>query len=69
MVVKNIFISTFLIFSTTSCLQTRAALKGESHTVQAKQAQEESKFDEINKDFRQLNGRIESLEAQVKNVP
>ncbi len=61
-----VLLSVFTLNS--GCLQTRAALKNETHSVQAKQAQEESKFDEINKDFRQLNGRIESLEAQTKNA-
>lgn len=63
----NLFLLVMTLFSTVACLQTRSAIKSDPHSPQAKQAQEESKFDEVNRDYRALNGRIETLEAQAKN--
>lgn len=73
--------TTALLFSTplfVGCLQTRANLRQESpgytapakaptHTVeQAKQAESAAKSEDFNSEFRQLYGRLESVENQVK---
>lgn len=48
-----------------SCLQTRGDIAHTPNPVQQKAAVESSKFDEVNKDFRELYGKVEALEHQV----
>lgn len=75
---------TILLFSSaafvTGCLQTRANLRQESptytapakaptHTVeQTKQAEAVAKNEDVNNEFRQLYGRLETVENQLKET-
>lgn len=56
----------------TACLQTRADLRREpdvrQQTKVQKEVQTDSRFEEVNKDFRQLYGRVETVENQLNQV-
>ena len=67
-----------LAMSLSACLKTRAELRGEPSYAreerstqgvnQQQRAQMDSRFSEIDQDFRQLYGKIESLEKQLSDL-
>lgn len=75
-----------MMFSLSACLKTRSELRGEapmaqqaeaqrfpaSEVTQAQRAQNDIRFSEINRDFRELYGKIEVIEqklSDMKQVP
>ncbi|MBY0385755.1 tetratricopeptide repeat protein [bacterium] len=72
---SNIFSSVFLFLLIAGCLQTRSNLRGQPATTapavspqQQKAAEEAIKKQDTDSEFRQLYGRLETVEKQVADV-
>jgi len=82
MMTKAMILPTVLIISLTGCLQTRQQISGGSPMggsragageapsagTQRQKAQIDSRFFEIDRDFRQLYGKIEAIEGRVEQL-
>ncbi len=79
----RILIISILLLSITGCLKTRAELQGDNSSSlrtdtegryvsgqmnQQQRAQIDSRFFEIDRDFRQLYGKIEAMEKQISDI-
>lgn len=79
----KIIASLLLVFSLTACLKTRSELRGGESGIfrtaptdrsvagdmsQQQRAQNDSRFFEIDSDFRKLYGKIETLEKQISDL-
>ncbi len=79
----RVLISSILLLSLSACLKTRAELQGDNSSSmrtdaegryvsgqmnQQQRAQIDSRFFEIDRDFRQLYGKIESMEKQLSDI-
>lgn len=78
--ITNFKIIALIAFAASGCLQTRGALKQETPTTfntpakaptitkeQATKAEAAAKTEDVNSEFRELYGRLESVEKQVKD--
>lgn len=71
---SNIFSAIFIVFLIAGCLQTRSNLRGQTPAAapvniqQQKAAEEAIKKQDTDNEFRQLYGRLETVEKQVADV-